>query len=149
VLDADGDPAWRCLEVPSHLDALQSARALALLSAYHDWGGIDVVWIERPMGKHIRSIADLSRTLGVILSGIPPSIPVSEITPGEWKKTIGLRGHATKQDVGRWARDHARAGFAGNLADGDLDEHEADAFAIATACRIASERAVQLIGSPL
>jgi Holliday junction resolvasome RuvABC endonuclease subunit len=144
LLGAHGQPSWRRLEAPSHLDALQAARALGVLAAYADWSTTSVVWVERPFGKHIRSVADLSRVVGAVLAGIPADIPVSEISPGEWKIGVGLRGNAPKLDVQRWAQDHLRAGFAGNLERVELDEHEADAYAIATACLVASRRAVEL-----
>jgi Holliday junction resolvasome RuvABC endonuclease subunit len=147
IINQAGEPTWQRLEVPDHLDSLQAARAIGALASYFDWtgAGIQTVWIERSMGKFVRSAADLSRVVGVVLAGIPAAIPVSEIPPQEWKTHCGLKGNAGKSDVIRWARDHARASFAGTEARPELDlldSHQADAYAIAMACWRASEREV-------
>lgn len=140
-LAADGTPTWRRITAPKEATALEAARTLGALAAYENWAGAAVVWIERPFGKHIRSVSDLSRVFGAVLSAIPSSVAVSEISAPEWKNGVGLRGNAAKEDVQRWARTaiaHSQLGLV--AADRELDQHAADSFAIATACWRASER---------
>jgi Holliday junction resolvasome RuvABC endonuclease subunit len=133
-LDHHGSASLRNLRVPGSLDSLQAARALAVLATQVRWPG--VVWVERPYGAHIRSVADLSRVYGAILAAIPADHAVSEISAPEWKKAIGLPGNAKKSSVIAWAKTEYGL---------DLDEHQADALAIAHACRVSSERVARLI----
>ena len=137
-LDQLGSASLRSLRVPGSLDALQAARALAILATRVEWPA--VVWVERPYGRHIRSVADLSRVYGAVLAAIPTSHALSEISAPEWKKAIGLAGNAKKTAVIAWAQSEYGL---------DLDEHQADALAIAHACRLSSERAACMIeGQP-
>jgi hypothetical protein len=52
---------WRVAPLPS----LECARYIAASVRKDPLAtGSDVVWIERPMGVHIKSVADLSRVMG-------------------------------------------------------------------------------------
>lgn len=83
---------------------------------------IRLAWIERPMGRHIRSVSDLARAGGAIAAHLPLECGLDEIDAPNWKKAIGLNGNCPKSVVQAWARE--RLGQ-------DLSEHEADAYAIA------------------
>lgn len=90
-----------------------------------------LAWIERPMGQHVREVANLMRTAGSIAAWIPPTCAVEEIAPQDWKRLVGLPGNASKEAVQAWCRGE---GFD------PASEHEADAYAIARAAWQWSER---------
>lgn len=100
------------------------------------------IWIERPMGAHVRSVADLSRVMGAVICAIPAYVAVSEITPSEWKKACGLPGNAGKLDVQLWANVIAAWDSGSKAPVRSLNEHEADALGVAWACKSLSERAI-------
>lgn len=106
---------------------------LSILFATYPWRTATVAWVERSMGQHANSIAQLAQTAGAVFAAVPENIGLDEIRPGEWKKMLGMNGRATKLDVLEWCR---REGFEAG------DEHEADAYALARAVWTLSEQGV-------
>jgi hypothetical protein len=97
-LHESGDVFWERLEAPARFDALKAARIIHVLASRVDWP--EVVWLERPYGRHVRSVSDLSRVVGALVSAIPVRVAIDEIAPNERKRLIGLPGNASK------AHDH-------------------------------------------
>jgi hypothetical protein len=135
-LTADGTPTWHELKAEKGTDALEAARQIAASSWRWSWD-TDCTWLERSMGRHIRSVSDLARVQGVVLATIPARIFVSEIQPPDWKRVHGLAGNAKKPVVMAWATDQ--------LGEAPATQDMADAYAIAEALRISSERATSIL----
>jgi Holliday junction resolvasome RuvABC endonuclease subunit len=131
TLDAAGKLGWDYLRAAPKVPALEASRELHAASLSYAWPG--VVWVERPMGRHVRSVADLSRAVGAVVSGMPADVAVSEITPVDWRRIIGLAGNASKEQVWAWAREL--------LGEDPPGQDEADALAICWACWLESKRA--------
>jgi len=105
---------------------------------------LEAVFIERPVGR-VPS-PELVRAAGVIEAALvaglraayehPPT--VFRLSPGEWKKGIGLSGNADKSTVYEWAHPltlNARRwrGEGGLNQSSGLTQDQADALAIAAA----------------
>jgi hypothetical protein len=135
-LNATGIPTWHTLEASPQVDAWEACRVMGVLAARWPWD-CSVAWLERPMGRSIRSVADLSRVVGAVMAGIPARVLISEIPPTSWRVAVGLKGNCPKSAVMGWADEW--------LGYEPVDQDAADAYAIATACRLSSERAVALL----
>lgn len=132
-------PSWMTWQVASNVPSLECPRWIANEIRFGDViSGHDVVWIERPMGVHIRSVADLSRVMGAVVAALPLDTSLEEITAPEWKRLIGLPGNAGKAEVRQWVTDELDRRRLANIDQ--LDEHKCDAFAIAMACQRESSR---------
>src|SRR5690348_14489521 len=128
-------PTFRILQAPKGCTALDAVRHAYDAAWRLPWERYDVVWFERPAGRFVKSIADLSRVYGAVLAAIPECVPVSEMPPAQWKATVGLKGNAGKPDVIAWA--------AARWPSVEWDEHMADAYAVAVACLVESNRALE------
>jgi hypothetical protein len=131
TLDIDADePRW--LHIPCGAnsnqdnDSFETARAMReLLPIGHWWDDVVLIAVEKPFSQSRRSISALMRVQGAVLASVPFRITAWEIPPGEWRKEIGLKGNAPKEEVALWALDHG--------ADMDWSQDACDALAIATA----------------
>jgi hypothetical protein len=95
------------------------------------WDDTIAVGIEEPRGQ---GAGNLYRVQGAILQCIPPTTLVQPWVPSEWRKAVGLKGNASKDDV----RDHAnRLSFNATY---DWPQDGADAYCIARATLQALER---------
>lgn len=119
-------------------DAFERTRkvaGLAQLLGWWDRAGIVQAAIEQPIS---RSDA-LYRVQGAILALIPGAVPVMELPPWEWRKTLGLPGSGRRDDVKRTARDWALAQpYGETLALWSQDS--IDAYCIARAALTLCER---------
>lgn len=68
--------------------------------------GVTAAYIEQPMGRHVRSIAEVERVIGAFIASLHPSISVSLIGPPEWKAKAGMPGNAGKPLIADFARLH-------------------------------------------
>lgn len=127
-------PRFDVLEVPGKPDAIESARRIARQARWFPWHWYDAIAFERPSGRHVKSVADLSRVYGAVLGHLPAAIPVVEYVPAEWKSLVGLKGNAGKPDVMAWADSEAPGVVV-------WDEHKADAYAVARAYLLECSRA--------
>jgi Holliday junction resolvasome RuvABC endonuclease subunit len=97
---------------------------------------LDAVFIERPVGKFPKRALD--HACGVIQAAMLAALDdrflhlpsVFELSPGEWKKAIGLGGNAKKPDVYQWAVPRWEKP---DVPAGPFTQDEADALAIACA----------------
>lgn len=67
------------------------------------WDDVIAIGIEHPAGHH--GTMPLLRVQGAILACLPPHLLVHPLPPSAWRKTVGLKGNATKDDVGRFSDD--------------------------------------------
>jgi len=135
-LTTNGTPRWTELKAEKGTDALEACRQLSADSWRWAWD-TDCVWVERSMGRYIRSVSDLARVQGAVIATIRKQCTISEIPPAEWRRAIGLPGNAKKTDVMAWA--------TASLDRAPDTQDMADAYCIAQACRISSLRAVRLL----
>lgn len=99
-LDADAPPRWDRFDLEGQ-DAFQRARDVPVTmprahSAY--WDDIVACGIEHPAGKH--GTGALLRIQGAVLACLPPRLLVQPWPPASWRKAVGLKGNASKDDVG-------------------------------------------------
>lgn len=85
--------------------ALRAASAMRGRVIYQFMSMADAAFVERPYSQGYRATASLMRMQGVVLASLPTAIEKQEITPQAWKRLVGLKTNATKDDVLVWAHD--------------------------------------------
>lgn len=101
-LDENSNAAtWRrvTLEGPTALARLRSLpRVMPRWPWYED---VYLAAIEAPYSRgQSGTLAKLSRVFGAVCACIPPSQEVWEVSPGDWRKELGLPGNASKDECG-------------------------------------------------
>lgn len=126
LLDDDTDAAtWHRFELTGQ-DAFERVRAVkGAMPGASFWDATLAVGIEDPRGFGAGS---LYRIQGAILACLPRPLLVQPLIPSFWRRTVGLPGNASKQDIALWA---ALKGFM----PVDPQQDAWDAFAIAWATR--------------
>lgn len=135
--EADAEPPrWHRYELRGH-DAFERARDVRR-SLVEGWCR-DGAWphhalaigIEDPAGHH--AVRALARVQGAILARLPRDVLVVPLAPAQWRKTVGLPGNATKQQVADWALTDAHSlGADWTLRDNGQDCLDAYCIAVAT-----------------
>lgn len=148
LLDEDTDAAtWHRFPLLGQ-DAFARARDVHRAFNFPSdiWESIVAVGIEDPRGYGSGS---LYRVQGAILAGLPWQTLVQPWIPSAWRKTVGLPGNASKQDVMQYVR--ARH-FGGVLVTTEPSENpgmarmtlwnsdSCDAYCIALATRTVLQR---------
>jgi hypothetical protein len=128
-------PEWRRFTMRG-LDAWERTRNVGwAFDESWDWDDVLAVGIEEPRGYNSGA---LYRVQGSILRSIPdyetPRLLVQPWVPSEWRKAVGLKGNASKQEVA----DHAL--FTAGVPAMNWPQDAADAFCIAMATLRAIER---------
>jgi hypothetical protein len=141
LLDEDSDAAtWHRFELEGQ-DAFERARSvrLAMFTRSFDWDDIIAVGIEDPRGYNAGA---LYRIQGAVLSSLPRHTLVHPLIPSQWRKTVGLPGIASKDEVALFSHGlRGRAAVVDGLASFPLWPQDAcDAYCIALATRILLER---------
>lgn len=77
----------------------ERCRVVATTGLAEALSGVTTVYVEQPMGRQIKGIAEVERVVGAVIANIPDPCAVSLITPGEWKKSAGLNGNANKEAI--------------------------------------------------
>jgi len=73
------------------------APAMATLgSGFYD--DVYLAAIERPKTRFMPSAAALFPVFGAVLVSLPAALPVWDVSPGDWRKGLGLKGNATKEE---------------------------------------------------
>ena len=72
-------------------------------SWWEDHGCI-AVGIEEPQGAQRATVAKLKAIQGAVVACIPRDLVVEPIVPTKWRKELGIKGNATKEDVEFWCR---------------------------------------------
>lgn len=132
LLSEDSDAAtWHRFEL--HGDgAFDRTRSVALSvpgAGHSFWDDVLAVGIEQPRGNH--GVVHMARIQGAVLTRIPTDKLVHPINPSDWRKTVGLPGNCSKDEVRMWVT---------GLWDGALDRYDwpqdaCDAYCIALATR--------------
>jgi hypothetical protein len=92
------------------------------------WDEVLAFGLEEPRGQNS---GVLYRVQGAILAALPPHVLVYPMVPSEWRKACGLKGNASKEDIG-WHSLALRANHAGDLPLWPQDAHDAHLIALAT-----------------
>jgi hypothetical protein len=97
LLDEDSDAAtWH--RWPLHgdhaFDRVRSIHSWKFTRSF--WDDVLAIGIEEPRGYNAGA---LYRVQGAILGKLPPETLVHPLIPSVWRKTVGLPGNASKQDV--------------------------------------------------
>ena len=123
-LDGNEPPEWRRypLDGPSSFDRARTVRDAMPPRTGGLWDNVLAVGIEDPRGH---SAGHAYRIQGAILSCLPASVLVQPWIPSAWRKAVGLKGNASKEDVVSWALGYGD----------DWPQDAYDAFAIAVATR--------------
>lgn len=87
-------------------DAFDRARAVkAAMPTTSFWDDVVACGIEDPRGYGAGS---LYRVQGAILACLPRTLLVQPLIPSSWRKTVGLKGNASKLDVAVFAFERLR-----------------------------------------
>ena len=139
-LDEDGlqPPLWRRYELEGG-DAFDRARDVRrALPRSFAWDEVVAFGIEDPRGQNAGAIY---RVQGAILACLPRSLLVQPWVPSQWRRSVGLPGNASKEQVRAWALAHALDGplpdnqtsaYRASLAAWPNDATDAYAVALAT-----------------
>lgn len=65
---------------------------------------VSALYVEQPMGRQVKGVAEVERVVGSVIASVPKRVSVSLITPAEWKKIVGLKGNAQKDEIASYAR---------------------------------------------
>lgn len=128
-------------------DRLRSLRAEMPGGSF--WQDVYLVGIELPFGRgQGRTQAVLQRVYGAVVASVPLQIPVWEIHSTEWRKGLGLKGNADKNECGQAVkellgltvdfRNETGPLFAANVWPQDA----LDAYAIAYTAREQNAKAI-------
>jgi Holliday junction resolvasome RuvABC endonuclease subunit len=87
------------LEGKTALERLrQVPRVMPRRSLY--WESVYLIAVEAPMSRGQQgTMAKLSRVLGAIVACLPAGVEVWEVAPVQWRKELGLSGHASKEQA--------------------------------------------------
>ena len=129
----DGPPHWDRFPLVHPGDAFDRTRQVPLVvpgPAHSYWDDVIAVGMEEPAG---RNPGYAFRVQGAVLSCVPRDKLVEKLMPSEWRKAVGLKGNASKEDVRMFALAAVRD-FAG--VDWRAASHDCtDAYCIALATR--------------
>lgn len=133
LLDEDTDAAsWHRFELTGQ-DAFDRTREVrAAMPDPSFWDDVLACGIEQPQarGPRAANIGALYRIQGAVLACLPCPLLVQPLLPSSWRKTVGLKGNATKLEVSVFAD-----GVWANPPD-DLPFDATDAYCIALAIRM-------------
>lgn len=65
--------------------------------------GVSAVYVEQPMGRQVKGVAEVERVVGAVIASVPKKTAVSLIAPSEWKRIVGCKGNAGKEDIRKLA----------------------------------------------
>lgn len=88
-------------EIAKDANPAELARTPAIVTLARKTSECRVAYYENPMGGNVKAVARLNRILGACQHATPRSIPIAELSPGEWKKLAGMKGNATKDVIAR------------------------------------------------
>ncbi len=107
LLELDTDQAtWHHydLQAGDLADRLMSVRRTLPHPASVFWADTVAIGIERPAGKF--GVAQVMAAWGAVLCTLPNKTLVKCWMPSEWRKACGLKGNASKDEVGAWCDEH-------------------------------------------
>lgn len=142
-LDSETEQVLRVREqlIDTGLGNIHQKRSLRYFAAYGFGRFVrkvdtDVVLVEQPMGRY-RTISEQDRVTGAFIAGIagerdPGGLHVELAGPSLWKKEIGLKGNAPKEEVRSWVelRYPGASGWSQDLCDAFAIAHAAMALGL-------------------
>jgi len=139
-LDENGNHGtWDHLQLDGH-DALARLRDVGRkMPRWADswWDDCYLLAVEAPMGRgNAGAVAKLSRVFGAIVACVPPTVPIWELAPHDWRRELEVPGNAAKTVCA------ARAIELGACPTW-ADENAYDAYAIAYAAREINHRGLE------
>jgi hypothetical protein len=146
ALDEDTNAAvWTRLRLgtdkDSALDRLRRvAEAMPPASFYDD---IYLAAVESPYGTRLErgTQAKLNRVFGAVCACLPARVHLWEVMPGDWRKELGLKGNASKEECAEVVRALWRYVPAGGRWHG-IPQDALDAYAVAYYAREHNHRGV-------
>jgi Holliday junction resolvasome RuvABC endonuclease subunit len=144
TLDEDSDAAgWTRVALgtdkDSALDRLRRvAEAMPPASFYED---IYLAAVESPYGTRLErgTQAKLNRVFGAVCACLPARVHLWEVMPGDWRKALGLKGNASKEECAEAVR---ALWLAVPGSAGDVPQDALDAYAVAYYAREHNHRGV-------
>lgn len=131
--DETGAATWERFYVHASRGAFVAARRVRERMPTRGWwrddSGVVLVAIEEPWSRQFQTLKHMMRIQGAIVSTLPPELECWELSPQEWKKTIGLSANAAKAQV----RVEVERRLGGACEGWPQDA--IDAYAIAAAAR--------------
>ncbi len=96
--DPQDNPEWRryTLEGTDAWERSLSVRDHSPPPTHDWWDDVTAIGIEEPYGRFV--VGKLYRVQGLVIGRLP-RVRLDRWMPGEWRKTVGLKGNATKDDV--------------------------------------------------
>lgn len=129
-LRASATPVFRRVEVT---DIQRDVSVFGAILATVDWAGIEKVWVEyEPPGAFTAGVV-----FGAVSAAAPLTTPIGTVGPREWRRVVGLPAAASAADVVRWAEGRTEP-LPAPLVTPALTRHEAVAFGVASAARLAT-----------
>lgn len=121
-------PDWIKFDLSKRGDAFERARRVRHVVRSWVWGDVEAVGIEDPRGINPGPIF---RVQGAVLSSIPQFLLVQPWVPSAWRKTVGLKGNAPKEEIAEFVRNR----LGPDLTAG-WTQDAFDAWCIAEATRV-------------
>lgn len=115
LLREDGTAEYRHFPLEGH-DAFERVRSVREAMPSRGWWrdeGVVACAIEEPAGK---LTGRLFRVQGAILACLPPDLLVEKLMPSQWRKAVGLKGNATKEDVAWFAASYSHGWAPAGMA---------------------------------
>lgn len=122
-------------KVPAFERCRQVQCVMPQASFYED---VYLIAIERPKTHSFISAAAQFPVFGAVLACLPYAIETWDVSPGDWRKGIGLKGNAKKDECARAVND------LGAPSDTSWPQDAFDAFAVAYYARELNARGIAL-----
>lgn len=138
---------WRRVELEggNALERLMSVQKVMPSWSYYD--DCYLAAIEIPYGRGQSGVlAKLNRVFGAIVASLPLGLHLWEITPQAWRKELGLKGNATKQEAARavWRLMSVIDPLtSGNTSEMAWPQDALDAYAVAYYAREQNRRGIE------
>ena len=132
-------PQWHHYPLTGH-DAWERTRSIPYaMPGPHStfWDTVAAIGMENPAGTH--GAHAVQRAVGAVLACLPPLALVQPWRPSEWRKAVGLKGNASKEDVRMFALDAVRDFSGVNWRAASYDCTDAYCIALATCNAITTE----------
>jgi hypothetical protein len=126
------------LEGEDAFDRAREVREVMPSRGWWDDAGVIAIGLEEQNSANPKmraSVQKLKMIQGAIIACLPRDTLVNPMAGPHWRKTVGLSGNATKEEVREWARTN---GYA-LLASYALSQDCADAFCLARAVEALAE----------
>jgi len=115
--------------------ALERLRQVPLVMPRWSWfDDVYLVAIEEPMSRgQPGTSAKLNRVLGAVVACVPATVELWLVRPADWRKALGLSGHASKEQAGEKVDELRGAGAP-------WSQDALDAYAVAYYARTVNAR---------